>query len=296
MAVMGTTYETALEALYRAPLRSFVSERKRLAQELKATGDASGSARLAKRGRPSLSAWAVNQLWWHARPHFDELFRTAESLRSGDLSATAAHREAIVELRVCAAALLAEAGHPATEATLRRVTTTLSALAASGGFDPESPGTLAADRDPPGFGALGIGSSKPEPAPDRSAAPVPAKAAAAKAPAPAKASARREELAERAREQAEQARERELAAEERERLEQEQEALRAERQRLEAALRTAKREVQSRARGVADKTKDIDEQGRLLERLRSELEQARAGLEAAENEVQKLEAKLGELT
>jgi hypothetical protein len=38
---------------------------------------------------------------------------------------------------------------------LRRVTTTLSALAASGGFAPDAEGALLEDRDPPGFEVLG---------------------------------------------------------------------------------------------------------------------------------------------
>ncbi len=148
--------DDALRALYQAPHEQFVAERKRLAAALRAAGDRAGAAKLAKIARPPISAWAVNQLYWHARDSFDELLATAGQLRHGDLAATSAHREAIAKLRQRAANMLADAGHPATEATLRRVTTNLSAIAAAGDFAPDPPGELAADRAAPGFEAAGI--------------------------------------------------------------------------------------------------------------------------------------------
>ena len=47
-------YDEALATLYRAPLGDFVSERKRLAKELKASGDSEGARRLGERSRPGL--------------------------------------------------------------------------------------------------------------------------------------------------------------------------------------------------------------------------------------------------
>src|SRR6478609_4033785 len=101
---MASSYEQAVSALYRAPHGSFVVERRRLAAELKAEGDKTGAARLAKLERPPLSAWAEQ--------------------------------------------LLGDAGHSASDATLRRVTMTLSGLAAAGGFEPDAPGALSKDREP----------------------------------------------------------------------------------------------------------------------------------------------------
>src|SRR5688572_20852784 len=146
-------YEDAVVELHKAPHGEFVNERKRLAGELKAEGDKAGATRLGKLPRPPISAWTVNQLWWQARDEFDALFESAEKLRGGDLGATAEHRDATSKLRQRAQQILAEAGHAATESTLRRVTTTLAALAATGGFDPDPEGALSADRDPPGFEA-----------------------------------------------------------------------------------------------------------------------------------------------
>ena len=150
------TFEEAGSELFRAPHAAFVTERKRLASELKAAGDKAGATRLRKLNRPPISAWAVNQLWWRERDAFDKLLETAERLRDGDLGGTAAHREALTALRTKAGALLAAADHSATESTLRRIQTTLSAVAAIGNFDPDLAGQLTDDRDPPGFEAAGI--------------------------------------------------------------------------------------------------------------------------------------------
>src|SRR4051812_45498551 len=125
---MGNSFEEAVSALYRAPHEAFVTERRRLSDELKAEGDKSGAAQLAKLTRPPISAWVVNQLWWHARKAFDELFDTAAQLRSGKLSASPAHRQALARLAARAQQLLSEGGHSTNDATLRRVTMTLSGL------------------------------------------------------------------------------------------------------------------------------------------------------------------------
>jgi hypothetical protein len=152
---MSTAYEEAVKALYQAPHESFVAERHRLAAELKGSDDKAGAARLAKLGRPTVSAWAVNQLWWQARDAFEELFETAAQLRTGKLSASAAHRKVLAQLGARAQKLLSARGHAASEATLRRVSMTLSGLAAVGSFEPEHAGALSKDRDPPGFEAFG---------------------------------------------------------------------------------------------------------------------------------------------
>jgi len=149
----------AVAALYQAPFGDFVAERKRLANERKAAGDKDAAARIVKLARPPISAWAVNQLWWRERARFDALLKAAAQVKLGDREAARGHREALAALREQAARILQDAGNAASEATLRRVVTTLSAIAASGGFDPEPPGALSADRDPPGFEALGFAPS-----------------------------------------------------------------------------------------------------------------------------------------
>ncbi len=224
---MASAYDAALEELYQAPLPQFIAERKRLAAELKANKEP-GATTLASKPKPPVSAWVVNQLWWHARDAFEDLLETAEKLRKGQLSASSEHREVIAKLRKRAHSILEDAGHNANEATLRRITTTLSAIAAAGGFDPDAPGTLAEDRDPPGFEAVGIPSEPVE------------RVEKPKHHAPKG----KDELAE-AREKL---REREQA--EKRRAEEEKKRKAAEKHRLEAALRDAKVELHERARHV----------------------------------------------
>lgn len=269
---MAASYDEAVAELYQAPHASFVSERKRLAGEVKTAGDKVGATRVSKLGRPPISAWAVNQLWWHAREAFDKLLATATQLRDGDLGATSAHREALAALRARAATLLTEAGNAATEATLRRAATTLSAIAANGGFDPDPPGALSDDRDPPGFEAAGIpGLAAP-------AAKAPKPDGAAADPEEAEAQTKRE--TKRASD-AEEARERSEAASARRRAEEAAAKKIAERHRAEAALRTANGDIERRAR-------DVD-------RLRKAVEEAEAALDKAKAIATDLEAKLEEL-
>jgi hypothetical protein len=145
-------FEDARRALYQAPLAEFVKERKRLADELRAAGETKPAAKLRTLPRPSVSAWATNQLYWHARDVFDEMLAAAKTLRKGDLGASTAHRDAIAKLRQRATAMLSDAGHSATSATLHKVATNLAAISARGDFFPDEPGEITSDRDPPGFG------------------------------------------------------------------------------------------------------------------------------------------------
>src|SRR5690349_11150689 len=172
---MATSYEQAISELFQAPHERFVAERKRLSSELKAAGDKAGATRLSGLARPPVSAWAVNQLWWHARAELEQLFRAAAQQRAGERSAAAAHRQKLAELRARAGELLQGAGHAATEATLRRVTMTLAALAAAGNFEPDAPGALTADRDPPGFEAAFAGALEPSAAGEDEEHPTPAR-------------------------------------------------------------------------------------------------------------------------
>ena len=198
----------------------------------------------------------MNQLWRNERDAFERLLATAERLRKGELEAGADHQRALSALRSLAVARLEGGGHAAPESTLRRVTTTLSALAVAGGFDPDPPGALVGDRDPPGFEALG--------------AFAPTAVARTTEHAPT--------LGEK-REQAEQ--ERKRAAEERRRVEEEQAGRRAERQRLESAVRAAQ--------SLAAKYQ-LDAEG-----LRNELGVAEKRLEKAEATVAELKAALAKI-
>ncbi len=282
--------DDAVQELYRAPLAQFVAERKRLAGALKRDGDPSAATNLLARKRPTISAWVVNQLYWHARAAFDDMLKTAERLRNGDLRGSADHREAIATLRQHASGLLRDAGHSPTESTLRRVTATLSALAVTGGFDPDPPGALAQDRDPPGFEAIGI-SEMPEPPPrgaqgshhgDGDSRKKDGHALAQDGHPKDELAAARAKLtaAKKAREQEETDRRAEDMAEKK-RVETERKRTAAESHRLEAALRAARLEQGERERDV--------------KQIAKQLTAAQSSVDKAQAVVDDIERKLAEL-
>lgn len=291
----------AVQELYQAPVTAFVAERKRLADELKASGDASGAKKLLARKRPTISAWVINQLYWHARDAFDQLLATADKLRQGDLKASAAHREVIARLRQRAATLLQDAGHAPTEATLRRVSTTLSAIAVANGFDPDPPGALAEDRDPPGFAAFGLPSGGDT---DEVVAPAPtAPAKTAKATKhkdeakQAEQAEQTEQTEEETEEEAEEAdddaaAEKETAAERKAREKAEKERVREER---EAEKEREADAARQRAADIAEKKREEAEKKRITaerHRLETALRAAKAELHDREREVKQLEKQL----
>jgi len=271
----STAYTDALTELYQVPLTQFIAERKRLADDLKAKGDAAAAKQLAGRAKPPVSAWVVNQLWWHARDAFDDLMASADKLRKGQLSASGEHRDAIAKLRKRATAVLEDAGHTANEATLRRVATTLSAIAASGGWDPDPPGALATDRDPPGFEAVGIPAEPIE-------APLPPKKKT-KHEHETKHAKHDHEPAHAGNDELDAAREAQRAAEqaEKKRVEEEKTRLAHEKHRLETALRTAKAELHEREHEV--------------KALEKQLRAATDNVERAQKQVDEIEAELAEL-
>lgn len=251
-------YDEALVELHGVPLGRFVEERKRLAAELSAAGDKGGATLLAKHTKPSASVWAVNQLYRSARDDFDELFATAARVRRGELEAAAEHRKVTTKLTSRAATVLTDAGHGASEATLRRVSATLSALGAAGGFEPDPPGALATDRDPPGFDAIGL-----EALPDR---PRP----------PAKSDKKSEASAEETREA------RAAAAAEKRRAEEEAARARVERRRLEGLLRTAKTEVEKLTRERDERKAALEEAETKLERAAEAVREVEGRLDGSE--------------
>lgn len=154
------------DALFQLPLTEFTAARNELAAKLKSDGDTETADRVKILTKPSISAWVANQLYWRHRKTFDRLlaagdqFRKAQAAqlagKSSDMRAPLdARRDALGELTKLAGAVLRESGHPPSPDTMRRVMTTLEALATYGDADgAPRPGRLTADVDPPGFETL----------------------------------------------------------------------------------------------------------------------------------------------
>jgi DNA repair exonuclease SbcCD ATPase subunit len=155
-----------VEALYKLPLSEFIAARNALAGRLKKAGKTDEANRVKALNKPSAPAWAVNQLYWEHRDVFDRLIASGDRLRkaqaaklagqAGDIrGALDALREALSALTHLAADRLRESGSSTTPDQMRRVTSTLEALASIGVVPggPE-PGRLADEVDPPGFETL----------------------------------------------------------------------------------------------------------------------------------------------
>lgn len=152
-----------LDALFRLPVAEFTAARNTLAAQLKKGGRRDESDRVKSLAKPSITAWAVNQLYWKHREAFDRLIATGQRFRQAQTSGRAgkvadmrealdARREALLQLSDLATALLRDAGGSPTPETVHRITTTLEAMSAYASFpDDLRPGRLTRDVDPPGF-------------------------------------------------------------------------------------------------------------------------------------------------
>ena len=183
-----------IDRLYQVPLTEFTAERNALAR--RAGADAGAIRGLQK---PSIPAWAVNQLYWRDRKIYDELIERASDLRAThdaalrgkrtDLRGAGKDHEAAVDAALKATlGLLASSGHPVTDATRQAIATTLRALPGQ-----DAPGRLSRQLQPRGFeslAALGSG-GRVHPAPR----PAPARAASGERGGDQTAATRKEETA-----------------------------------------------------------------------------------------------------
>jgi hypothetical protein len=147
------------DELYRLPPAEFVAARDELARELKAEGNTGAASHVKGLRRPTVSAWALNQLRDRAADDLAELEALQKQVRGRkkpDLKAVLATRRALLpRLASAAYAALEEGGHnPGPQQ--QDITDTLEAAV----VDPEVLGLLRAGRligpaDPPGLEALG---------------------------------------------------------------------------------------------------------------------------------------------
>src|SRR5262245_55314886 len=82
-----------IDSLYSLPLAEFTSARNALAARLKKSGKSDEAEQVKTLAKPSVSAWAVNQLYWGHRDAFDRLLATGRALRHGQFAEKAAIRE-----------------------------------------------------------------------------------------------------------------------------------------------------------------------------------------------------------
>ena len=158
-----------IDRLFALPLDEFISARNELAKRLKQDGDLEAAEQVRTLAKPSVSAWAVNQLARRDGEGVRSLLNVAARLRSAQerslggeraadevRAAQAEEREVLRTLTHRAGELLREADRPATGATLDRVSSTLRAAAlAEPGRTLLREGRLTGDVEVSGFEAFG---------------------------------------------------------------------------------------------------------------------------------------------
>jgi hypothetical protein len=134
--------DDAIDRLYDVDLDEFVAERGRLAKELRSEGRTEDAAALAKRRKPSVAAWALNQLARRNRRDVDLLLDAGHRLREAQAAmlgggeradferARASEAEALQQLMREAERLLEERGS-ASSSVLQQIGGSLRAAAIS---------------------------------------------------------------------------------------------------------------------------------------------------------------------
>jgi hypothetical protein len=151
-----------VDALFALPLSEFTAGRNALIKRLKQNKRGDEAERVQELTKPSVSAWAVNQLYWKHRNDFDRLLAAGTRLsqaHAAQLSGKAtdvqgplaARREAVSGLLHLADKLLRDAGHNASPDTMRRIGTTLETLSVPGA---PVAGRLTEDVAPLGFDSM----------------------------------------------------------------------------------------------------------------------------------------------
>jgi hypothetical protein len=171
------------DQLYQVPLSQFTTARDALAARLKAAGNDSSAAEAKRARKPSVAAWAANQVVWQAHDEWARLQAAAEALRKKHEKATSPEelrqavreqREALQACEASAAKLLEQQGHDAGTSVLQKVGRTLLALAY--GAPGVTPGRLDHELQPPGFEVftgLTLAATKPRESPAPPVAPAP---------------------------------------------------------------------------------------------------------------------------
>lgn len=162
----GDTFDAEIDALFQLPPGAFTAARNALAARLKKGGRADAAEQVRSLARPSVTAWAVNHLYWRHRAAFARLLEAGEAFRAAQAAQLSgkstelrapleARRAALAGMAKLAAGVLREGGSSATPENMRRITTTLEALSTYGSL-PEAPrpGRLQDDVEPPGFETL----------------------------------------------------------------------------------------------------------------------------------------------
>jgi hypothetical protein len=151
--------DEAADRLYGLPLDKFTAERNAAAKDLRDQGLKDEADQVKVLPKPSVAAWAVNQLTRRRHADLDELLDAAEAAREAQLGGGGDAREAIARLRKALDQLVEAATNElrgdASEAVATRIRQTLEAAAVDDdAAEAVRLGRLAKELEPAGFGTL----------------------------------------------------------------------------------------------------------------------------------------------
>jgi hypothetical protein len=266
-----------LDDLYGLPLDRFVPERTALARELRKAGERERAGEVAALKKPSVAAWAVNQLVRTQRSGVAELLEAGDGLRSaqddvlagrGDArslrAAVERERLAVQTLADAARGLLSSEGHELSDTMIERVSETLHAAALDDDARAEvSGGRLERELRHVGLGGFGAFGGE-SPAPVRRASAKKADVGEKKAAEPERAVREQAEAREQARKEA------------------------------RATEREARRGAKRAARAVKLALERRDKAAEALREAEAGLDEAEVQLRAAEDAVREAEASVRE--
>jgi gas vesicle protein len=155
---MADPVDDAADALYGLPLGEFTSARNAAAKELRDRGLADEADAVKALAKPTVAAWAVNQLTRRRHADLDEFLDAAAAARDAQLSGAADARDAVQRQRKALETLVRVAREElgsASEAVTARIRQTLEAAAVDdGAAEAVRAGRLDKELEPAGFGTL----------------------------------------------------------------------------------------------------------------------------------------------
>jgi hypothetical protein len=157
-----TALEAELDALFALSPEAMVEARNELAARLRKAGDSENAARIKALKRPTLSAWLLNQLFFHEPEQLRQAVEQAERVRALHaqdnvdrvaLRNAAAEQQARITHLVQKGISYAEAaGLPHGLAQQRKLLATIQGWLSGAGDEP--PGRMTRDLEPSGFAAV----------------------------------------------------------------------------------------------------------------------------------------------